>query len=75
METGALRTEEEMRRAIREMQLMAHLPVTGEFDDATLKKMQEPRCGVPDVDLGPSSRGKRYAIFPSKWEKKQLSFR
>ena len=71
METGALRTQEEMRRAIREFQTMARLPVTGQFDAATVEKMHMPRCGMADVNKGPSG----YAIGPSKWDRKTLSFR
>ena len=40
METGALRTEEEVRRSIRQFQQFAHLPVTGHLDSRTLHMMK-----------------------------------
>ena len=29
---------------------MHHLPVTGVLDSATEKKIQSPRCGLPDIN-------------------------
>jgi hypothetical protein len=54
---------------------MAGLRMTGQFDEQTVKLMHTPRCGVADVDTGADRRSKRYAIGPSKWENKALSFR
>ena len=37
--------------ALRAFQTMANLPVTGVLDAATREKIQQPRCGNPDVSL------------------------
>ncbi|XP_026154248.1 matrix metalloproteinase-28 [Mastacembelus armatus] len=38
----------EVQSAIREFQWLSRLPVTGDLDSATLRRMSEPRCGVSD---------------------------
>lgn len=35
--------------ALKKFQAFNHLPATGQLDDATLAKMQQPRCGFPDI--------------------------
>ncbi len=39
METAALRTEEEMKKAIRKLQQFAQIPLTGELDTKTMEMM------------------------------------
>ncbi len=39
METEALRTEEEMQKAIRKLQQFAQIPLTGELDTKTMEMM------------------------------------
>ena len=60
-----------METAIRSFQSFAGLPVTGELDDATIKQMKQPRCGMPDVDE--EGRVERFKTG-SKWSKKQLTY-
>ncbi|XP_019614379.1 PREDICTED: matrix metalloproteinase-2-like isoform X1 [Branchiostoma belcheri] len=46
--------------AIRDFQLMSNLPVTGQLDSPTVKKMKQPRCGVEDnVGTGLLGKGER----------------
>ena len=39
VETGALRTDEEMQKSVRKFQKFARLPETGELDSKTLEMM------------------------------------
>ncbi|XP_034476009.1 rap-GAP domain-containing protein DDB_G0281809-like [Drosophila innubila] len=48
LETGALRTEEQLIDAIRNLQAFGNIPVTGKINQATAKLIQKPRCGVGD---------------------------
>jgi len=73
LETGALRSKQELETAIRKFQQMAQLRVTGELDSDTIQQMKKPRCGIPDVNS--SSGPQDFALGPSKWEKNDLSFR
>ena len=49
LETGAMRTEQHMRDAVKNLQFFAGINVTGEVDQTTVDLMMAPRCGVPDV--------------------------
>ena len=79
--TGALRTEGERDKSIEAFQKFANLPVTGKFDQATLNKMKQPRCGVPDIVAEKNrhhhhgSRTKRYMPGPSKWHQSDITYR
>jgi hypothetical protein len=46
--------------ALRRFQAFTKLPVTGELDDATLKRMERPRCGFPDVSAEFATTGRRW---------------
>ncbi|KAI0241934.1 hypothetical protein LSAT2_015393 [Lamellibrachia satsuma] len=48
-ETGALRTAEELIKAVETFQQFAQLPVTGKLDKLTLQKMLAQRCGMADI--------------------------
>ncbi|EFX76334.1 hypothetical protein DAPPUDRAFT_226103 [Daphnia pulex] len=58
LETGNLRTEHQVRDAIKTLQAFAHIPVTGIVDEATRELMKKPRCGLPDINSD-SYRAKR----------------
>ncbi|KAI8477834.1 determination of heart left/right asymmetry, partial [Branchiostoma belcheri] len=44
-------SQEELEEAIRKFQAENNLTVTGQLDEETLNKMNEPRCGNPDHTL------------------------
>ena len=46
--------------------------MTGEVDEATIKQMAKPRCGVPDNVDG--QRFKRYVLTGTKWDKTDLTY-
>ncbi|XP_037956122.1 matrix metalloproteinase-2-like [Teleopsis dalmanni] len=84
IETGALRTEEQLKDAIRNLQRFGNIPVTGEIDAATRKLIMKPRCGVGDSshtnnfspdNLQHGSRMKRYVLQGPKWDKTDLTWR
>jgi hypothetical protein len=53
METGELRTDAELQRAIRNFQRIANIRQTGRLDAETVMAMKRPRCGMADLlDVG-----------------------
>jgi len=62
----------DVKTAIENFQRFAGLPVTGEVDQATVRQMKKPRCGMPDVDDG-GMRIRRYKLG-RKWSKKHLTY-
>ncbi|KAH0625166.1 hypothetical protein JD844_033340 [Phrynosoma platyrhinos] len=52
---------------IQQMQRFFKLNVTGKVDADTLKVMQQPRCGVPDVG--------QYVLASPGWKKTKLTYR
>ena len=61
-----------MEVAIKNFQSFTGLPVTGDLDEATIKQMKAPRCGMPD-DVKSEGRVKRYST-DSKWSKRHLRY-
>ncbi|KAK0159507.1 hypothetical protein PV327_011022 [Microctonus hyperodae] len=77
LETGNLRTDDQLREAIRSLQNYGGIPETGEIDEATQKLMKSPRCGVADK-IDPRykrSRHKRFTIHGQPWPYKNLTWR
>ena len=49
LETGAMRTEQQLMDAVKNLQFFAGINTTGTVDQDTIELMKKPRCGVPDV--------------------------
>ncbi|XP_050696961.1 matrix metalloproteinase-2-like [Eriocheir sinensis] len=76
METGNLRTEDQLREAIRTMQRFGHIPITGRLDKATRALMKAPRCSLPDVQPsdGDHHRIRRFVKQGKKWDRFNLTW-
>lgn len=74
-ETGLLRTEDQLRSAIKNLQNFANIPATGELDETTLELMKKPRCGIPDIPSPSLNRKKRYTLHGQKWPYTNLTWR
>lgn len=74
-----LLSADELTKSIKQMQKFAALPQTGVVDQATLRKMRMPRCGLPDVIAEqPNSslrRQKRFTVYGPKWTKVPVTWR
>ena len=71
--TGKLRSQQDLEKSVRMLQRYAGLPETGKLDAATIKRMEESRCGVSDFGKTDNTRRKkRYTLQGSRW-KKQVS--
>lgn len=75
VETGNLRTEKQVREAIKNMQRFGNISQTGELDEPTLQLMKRKRCGNLDVNQDWSFRAKRYTLQGVKWDKVDLTWR
>ena len=71
LETGALRTMQQLQDAIRNLQGFAGINMTGVIDARTKQLIGQKRCGVQDVSLGfrnkRSTRVKRYNLQGQRW--------
>ncbi|KAK6191523.1 hypothetical protein SNE40_003188 [Patella caerulea] len=74
-ETGNLMSMEDMSDQIKRLQRLGQIPQTGVIDRRTQELMQKPRCGNSDNNITFGHRKKRYTLAPTKWEKKNLTFR
>uniref|UniRef100_A0A4W5KHX4 Matrix metalloproteinase-14 n=1 Tax=Hucho hucho TaxID=62062 RepID=A0A4W5KHX4_9TELE len=74
---STMQSSQILSNAVSDMQRFYGLEVTGEMDDATLKAMRRPRCGVPDKSYGQTENGlrrKRYTLTDQKWDKNHLTY-
>nr|AQT26486.1 matrix metalloproteinase 16 [Apostichopus japonicus] len=75
MDNGKLMTEEVMSNGLKMFQSFANITVTGEFDTETMEKMNQPRCGVPDMmNVGADARKRRFAA-QAQWPTRSLTWR
>ncbi|XP_058829198.1 matrix metalloproteinase-2-like isoform X2 [Topomyia yanbarensis] len=89
IETGNLRTMDQLKEAVRQLQSFANLEPTGDINRETLELMRRPRCGAPDLpnspDFLPSNslnprhyqhrRHRRFVIQGQKWEHPIVTWR
>ncbi|KAF7286333.1 hypothetical protein GWI33_006061 [Rhynchophorus ferrugineus] len=70
-EAEALYTEEGLKSSIMTMQKFGGIEQTGIIDNATLKLITSPRCGVPDIIA--NNRKKRFALIGG-WNKRNITY-
>lgn len=83
IETGNLRTEDQLIQSIIALQRAGNISQTGVIDEATSKLMKTPRCGLPDninLDFSATNRlnrrrHKRYVIQGHKWQSTSITWR
>lgn len=83
IETGNLRTEDQLIQSIIALQRAGNISQTGVIDEATSKLMKTPRCGLPDninLDFSATNRlnrrrHKRYVIQGHKWSSTSITWR
>lgn len=83
IETGNLRTEEQLKASIKALQQFANIPATGVIDEKTIELMKKPRCGQPDNPNSPDffstnrfkRRFRRYVIQGPKWSTTSITWR
>uniref|UniRef100_A0A182FBD5 Peptidoglycan binding-like domain-containing protein n=1 Tax=Anopheles albimanus TaxID=7167 RepID=A0A182FBD5_ANOAL len=87
IETGNLRTIDELEQAVRKLQTYGNLKPTGKVDAATLELMRRPRCGSPDFRdsldflannderLESGRRMRRYVKQGQKWHNPIVTWR
>jgi len=53
---------------LKKFQQYANIAITGQLDDATLKKMNDERCGMADFNLEVNKRVRRYVHQGTNWK-------
>lgn len=75
MDNGKVMTEEVLKAGIERFQRFANITITGELDNATMAKMNQPRCGVPDMMFNiDETRARRFSAG-APWPSTTLTYR
>ena len=72
-DTEALLTEEAVIQGLMKVQRFVGLPQTGRLDAETIKLLNTPRCGNPDLVEIPR-RQKRFVLGSDGWQKRKLTY-
>ncbi|XP_045107012.1 matrix metalloproteinase-2-like isoform X1 [Portunus trituberculatus] len=78
--TDFVYTQQTLRDALLRVQEFGGIEQTGELDEATVKLMETPRCGLPDLrpeDIAQQNnhtRRKRYIIGAEGWKKRKITY-
>ena len=80
LQTGELRSMDELTSAIRSLQRHGHIPVTGVVDERTRDLMRRPRCSMPDMlrtndERARSGAPQNFKVASTKWQKNDLTYR
>lgn len=74
-------TPQSLEEALLRVQEFGGIPQTGKLDEATVKLMETPRCGLPDLKPeelergdGKHNRVKRYIIGADGWNKRRITY-
>ncbi|XP_020618500.1 matrilysin-like [Orbicella faveolata] len=71
---SSMEGEQEIEQAIRKLQNVAGLPVTGKItDEEAVKIINQRRCGMKDFHTG--KRTKRFALEGTFWHSKNLTYK
>ncbi|XP_075220209.1 stromelysin-2-like [Lycorma delicatula] len=74
-DSESLYSGDDIKNALKEVQLYGGIPQTGILDNTTIELMKSPRCGVPETrGLSSSNRTKRYILSGSQWKKYRLTY-
>ncbi|XP_054271257.1 collagenase 3-like [Macrosteles quadrilineatus] len=75
---SSLITDQALANAIRSYQEFMGLKVTGTLDSETSGQMQQPRCGMVDLEQTPQNNPNSpnsFTLFGTRWSKKQLKYK
>ncbi|KAJ8022484.1 Matrix metalloproteinase-17 [Holothuria leucospilota] len=75
MITDNLMEQEVVKEGIKLFQKFSNVSVTGRFDEETMTKMNQPRCGMPDMMFHMVDARKRRFSAGRPWQNKDLTYR
>ncbi|CAH0555740.1 unnamed protein product [Brassicogethes aeneus] len=72
-ESASLLSEKGLDKTLKLVQKYGNIPETGFLDNATIKLMSAPRCGLPDI-VRDANRQKRFVLASKGWDKRHLTY-